>query len=161
MYEQGLTSASVLPALSHCSLDDGDSPVLQQIIEIFTDALLEGGGAAYVREHLDQMPQPLMCVPALGKHPEGKVETCPYEQRDEHLLFLLEMPVVAKRAQSVHERAQVTRVDGAAGFERCGVGVERVGQEQQRLVIAPQGLERGHRGHEPGVTGHDLGFLPL
>jgi hypothetical protein len=30
---------------------------LQQIIEIFTDALLEGGGAAYVREYLDQMPQ--------------------------------------------------------------------------------------------------------
>ena len=57
MYEQGLTSASMLPALSHCSLDDGDSPVLQQIIEIFTDALLGGGGAAYVREHLDQMPQ--------------------------------------------------------------------------------------------------------
>jgi len=56
-YEQGLTSASVLPALSQCSLDDGDSPVLQQIIEIFTDALVEGGGAAYVREHLEQMPQ--------------------------------------------------------------------------------------------------------
>jgi len=56
-YEQGLSPASVLPALSQCSLDDGEIPVLQQIIKIFTDALVEGGGAAYVREHLDQLPQ--------------------------------------------------------------------------------------------------------
>jgi len=56
-YEQGLTAGSVLPALAQCSLDDGEIPVLQQIIGVFTDALVEDGGAAYVREHLDQMPQ--------------------------------------------------------------------------------------------------------
>jgi hypothetical protein len=56
-YEEGLTPASVLPALSQCSLDDGEIPVLQQIIKIFTDAWVDGGGAAYVREHLDQIPQ--------------------------------------------------------------------------------------------------------
>lgn len=56
-YEQGLTPASVLPALFACNLDDDDIPLLQQIIKVFTDALVGGGGAAYVREHLDQMPQ--------------------------------------------------------------------------------------------------------
>jgi hypothetical protein len=57
LYEQGLTAGSVLPALAQCSLDDGELPVLQQIIAVFTDALVGGGGAAYVREHLDHMPQ--------------------------------------------------------------------------------------------------------
>jgi len=56
-YEQGLTAGSVLPALTQCSLDDGEIPVLQQIIGVFTDALVAGAGAAYVREHLDQIPQ--------------------------------------------------------------------------------------------------------
>jgi hypothetical protein len=56
-YEQGLTPGSVLPAFAQCSLDDGDLPVLRQIIKIFTDALAEGGGAAYVRDHLARFPQ--------------------------------------------------------------------------------------------------------
>jgi hypothetical protein len=56
-YEEGLTPGSVLPALTACSLDDRDIPDLQQIITIFTDASVAGGGAAYVREHLEQMPQ--------------------------------------------------------------------------------------------------------
>ena len=56
-YEQGLTPGSVLPALSQCSLDDGELPRLQQVIKIFTDALVKGGGASYVREHLGQMPE--------------------------------------------------------------------------------------------------------
>jgi hypothetical protein len=57
LYERGLTPGSVLPALSQCSLDDGEIPTLQQIIEVFTDALVDGGGVAYVREHLAQMPK--------------------------------------------------------------------------------------------------------
>ena len=56
-YEEGLTAGSVLPALSQCSLDDGEISTLRQIIEVFTDASIERGGAAYVRKHLDQMPQ--------------------------------------------------------------------------------------------------------
>jgi hypothetical protein len=56
-YEQGLTPGSVLPALSQCSLDDGEIPTLQQIIDVFTDALVENGGVAYVREHLAQVPK--------------------------------------------------------------------------------------------------------
>ncbi len=56
-YEDGITAGSVLPALSQCSLDDSEIPVLQQIIGIFTDALVEDGGAAYVREHLERLPQ--------------------------------------------------------------------------------------------------------
>jgi hypothetical protein len=47
----------VLPALTQCSLDDSDIPVLQQVIEVFTDALVDRGGAPYVREHLKQIPQ--------------------------------------------------------------------------------------------------------
>jgi hypothetical protein len=54
-YEQGLTPGSVLPSLSQCSLDDDEIPSLQQIIEVFTDALVDGGGVAYVREHLAQI----------------------------------------------------------------------------------------------------------
>jgi len=57
LYEQGLTPGSVLPALSQCSLDDGEISTLQQIIDVFTDALVENGGVAYVREHLAQIPQ--------------------------------------------------------------------------------------------------------
>jgi hypothetical protein len=57
LYEQGLTPGSVLPALAQCSLDDGELPVLRQIIKIFTDALVEGGGAAYVQDHLARNPQ--------------------------------------------------------------------------------------------------------
>ena len=57
LYEAGLTAGSVLPALTQCSLDDGEIPVLRQIIGVFTDALVDGGGAAYVREHLDQMTE--------------------------------------------------------------------------------------------------------
>jgi hypothetical protein len=56
-YEQGLTPSSVLPALARCSLDNDNIPVLEQIIQVFTDALLEGGGATYVREHLEKIPQ--------------------------------------------------------------------------------------------------------
>ncbi len=56
-YEEGLTPASVLPALSQCSLDENEIPDLQRLIRIFTDALVENGGVAYVREHLDRMPE--------------------------------------------------------------------------------------------------------
>ena len=56
LYEQGLTPGSVLPALAHCSLDDGEIPTLQQIIKVFADAQAEHGGAAYVREHLAHLP---------------------------------------------------------------------------------------------------------
>jgi hypothetical protein len=57
LYEQGLTPGSVLPALTQCSLDDGELPTLQRIITIFTDALVENGGVPYVRDHLAQMPE--------------------------------------------------------------------------------------------------------
>jgi hypothetical protein len=57
LYEQGLTPGSVLPALTRCSLDDGELPVLQQIIAVLTDALVENGGVAYVRDHLAQIPE--------------------------------------------------------------------------------------------------------
>jgi hypothetical protein len=46
-----------LPALSQCSLDDSETPALQQIIGIVTDALVEDGSAAYVREHLERLTQ--------------------------------------------------------------------------------------------------------
>jgi hypothetical protein len=55
-YEQGLTPGSVLPALAQCSLDDGEIPTLQAIIKVFTDAQAGGGGAAYVRDQLAQLP---------------------------------------------------------------------------------------------------------
>jgi hypothetical protein len=54
-YEQGLTPGSVLPALTQCSLDDGEIPTLQQIIGIFTDAAVNRGGAGYVRDHLPEV----------------------------------------------------------------------------------------------------------
>ncbi len=56
-YEEGLTPASVLPALSQCSLDDGEIADLTRLIRIFTDAQVGGGGVEYVRQHLEQMPQ--------------------------------------------------------------------------------------------------------
>jgi hypothetical protein len=56
-YEQGLTPGSVLPALANCSLDDGELPTLQEIIKVFTDAQVAGGGAAYVQEHLASLPK--------------------------------------------------------------------------------------------------------
>jgi hypothetical protein len=56
-YEQGLPPGSVLPALTACSLDDGEIPVLQRIIQVFTDASVQGGGAVYVQKHLEQIPQ--------------------------------------------------------------------------------------------------------
>jgi hypothetical protein len=56
-YEQGLTPGSVLPSLTACSLDDSEIPDLQQVIGIFTDAAVNGGGVGYVRKHLEQMPQ--------------------------------------------------------------------------------------------------------
>jgi hypothetical protein len=56
-YEKGLSPASVLPALSRCSLDDSEIPDLKRIIDIFTEALVEGGGTAYVEDHLALMPQ--------------------------------------------------------------------------------------------------------
>jgi hypothetical protein len=56
-YEQGLTPGSVLPVLANCSLDDREIPRLQQIIKVFTDAQVAGGGAAYVREHLASLPK--------------------------------------------------------------------------------------------------------
>ena len=47
----------MLPPLANCSLDDGELPTLQQIIKVFTDAQVAGGGAAYVREHLASLPK--------------------------------------------------------------------------------------------------------
>ena len=55
-YEQGLSPGSVLPALTACSLDNGEIPTLQEIIKIFSDASVQGGSVAYVREHLMQLP---------------------------------------------------------------------------------------------------------
>lgn len=54
-YEQGLSPGSVLPALTSCSLDDSEIPVLKQIIKIFSDASLDSNGVAYVRQHLAQL----------------------------------------------------------------------------------------------------------
>lgn len=56
-YEQGLTPGSVLPALASCSLDDGELPTLQKLIKVFTDASVDGGGVAYVRQQLEHMPE--------------------------------------------------------------------------------------------------------
>ena len=56
-YEQGLTPGSVLPALTTCSLDDGQIPDLRRIIQVFTDAQVKGGGVAYVRQQLEHMPE--------------------------------------------------------------------------------------------------------
>jgi hypothetical protein len=56
-YEQGLPPGSVLPALTACSLDDSELPTLQQVIQVFTDAQVQGGGAASVQKRLEQLPQ--------------------------------------------------------------------------------------------------------
>ena len=56
-YEAELTPASVLPALSRCSLDESEVPTLQRLIAVFTDAWVSGGGADQVRQHLDRMPK--------------------------------------------------------------------------------------------------------
>jgi hypothetical protein len=56
-YEQGLTPGSVLPALDACSVDDSEIPDLKRIIQVFTDAQVNGGGPAYVQKHLEQLPQ--------------------------------------------------------------------------------------------------------
>ena len=56
-YEEGLTPGSVLPALNACSLDDSEIPDLKRIIQVFTDAQVNGGGATYVQNHLEQLPQ--------------------------------------------------------------------------------------------------------
>jgi hypothetical protein len=72
-YEQGLTPASVLPALARCSFDDGELPVLRQIIKVFTDALVGGGGAVYVRDHLAQIPQ--VSVDDRAKLVDGAVQS--------------------------------------------------------------------------------------
>jgi hypothetical protein len=56
-YEQGLTPGSVLPSLTTCSLDDGQIPDLRRIIQVFTDAQVQGGGVAYVRQQLEHMPE--------------------------------------------------------------------------------------------------------
>ena len=55
-YEEGLSPASVLPALAQCSFDDSEIPTLEQVIRIFADASFSGGGVTYVREHLGQIP---------------------------------------------------------------------------------------------------------
>jgi hypothetical protein len=55
-YEQGLTPGSVLPALAKCNLDDSEIPDLKRIIQVFTDASINNGGAAYVQKHLEQIP---------------------------------------------------------------------------------------------------------
>jgi hypothetical protein len=56
-YEQGLTPGSVLPALTTCSLDDGQIRDLRRIIQVFTDAQVKGGSVAYVRQQLEHMPE--------------------------------------------------------------------------------------------------------
>jgi hypothetical protein len=56
-YEQGLPPGSVLPALTACSLDEKEIPDLQRIIKVFTDASVQGGGAASVQRQLEQLPQ--------------------------------------------------------------------------------------------------------
>ena len=54
--EEGLSVASVVGAFEKCSLDDSESPTLRQIIGAFNDALLQKDGVAYVREHLNAIP---------------------------------------------------------------------------------------------------------
>jgi hypothetical protein len=55
-YEQGLAPGSVLPALSACSLNESEIPTLQEVIQVFTDAQVQGG-PNYVHKRLEQMPQ--------------------------------------------------------------------------------------------------------
>jgi hypothetical protein len=55
-FEDGLSVASVVGAFTKCSLDDSEIPTLQKIISVFSDALTEKDGPAYVREHLTAIP---------------------------------------------------------------------------------------------------------
>ena len=54
--EEGLSVASVVGAFEKCSLDDSESPTLRRIIGVFNDARLQKDGVAYVREHLNAIP---------------------------------------------------------------------------------------------------------
>ena len=54
--EDGLSVASVVGAFEKCSLDDSEIPTLQRIIGVFSDALFQKDGVAYVREHLNAIP---------------------------------------------------------------------------------------------------------
>lgn len=54
--EDGLSVASVVGAFEKCSLDDGETPTLRRIIGVFSDALFKKDGVAYVREHLNAIP---------------------------------------------------------------------------------------------------------
>jgi hypothetical protein len=55
-FEDGLSPGSVVGAFAKCDLDDSEIPVLHRIIGVFTDALFEKDGVAYVREHLKEIP---------------------------------------------------------------------------------------------------------
>ena len=55
-FEDALSPSSVVGAFVKCSLDDTEFPVLQQIINVFTDALFKKDGVSYVREHLKGIP---------------------------------------------------------------------------------------------------------
>jgi len=54
--EDGLSVASVVGAFGKCSLDDSEIATLRRIIGVFSDALFEKDGVAYVREHLKAIP---------------------------------------------------------------------------------------------------------
>jgi len=54
--EDELGVASVVGAFEKCSLDDSESSTLQRIIGVFNDARLQKDGVAYVREHLNAIP---------------------------------------------------------------------------------------------------------
>lgn len=82
-YEQGLTPGSVLPSLSQCSLDDSEIPSLQQIIRVFTDAQVGNGGVAYVRKHLEQLPQ-------LSKDDQAKLTDGARQDLDSTLRHLID-----------------------------------------------------------------------
>jgi hypothetical protein len=55
-FEDGLSVASTVGAFTKCSLDDAEIPTLQKIISVFSDALVEKDGVAYVRERLTAIP---------------------------------------------------------------------------------------------------------
>ena len=54
--EDGLAVASIVGAFEKCSLDDSEIATLRRIIGVFSDALFEKDGVAYVREHLNAIP---------------------------------------------------------------------------------------------------------
>ena len=56
LLEDGLSVASVVGAFEKCSLDDSEIATLRRIIGVFSDALFEKDGVAYVREHLNAIP---------------------------------------------------------------------------------------------------------